>query len=101
MSGTILALLAALGGGAIVKLIEIFFIPKTTREDFAYKLREELRADIKTIRDERDKLENELDEWKAKYYDLLDKHSSLTNKYNDLLIKYEYVLKKLNPESNK
>ena len=75
MNGTIVALLAALGGGAIVKLIEVFFIPKSTREDFASKLRTELRDDIKTLREQLRQAEADVDIWKAKYYDLIEKDS--------------------------
>lgn len=101
MNGTFIALMAAIGGGALVKLIEIFFIPKSTREDFAYKLREELRADIKDIKQDKEKLEKESDEWKLKYYELLDKYSILNGKYNDLIYKHEALAIKLDVESKK
>lgn len=88
-------LIAALGGGAVVKLIEIFFIPKASKEDFATKLRDELRTDIKSLRAEITRLQTDLDEWKKKYYDIIDRYSILNGKYNDLLLKYEDLSEEL------
>lgn len=93
-----IAAIAALGGGAVVKLIEVFFIPKASKEDFAAKLRQELRGDIKTLRDEITRLQKDLDDWKKKYYDLLDKYSTLNGKYNDLLLKFEDLDNEVHPK---
>jgi len=84
-----IAALAALGGGAFVKILEVFFIPRASKEDFAAKLREELRTDIRTLRDEIGRLQKDLDAWKLKYFELLQKYSKLSSKYDELLLKYE------------
>jgi hypothetical protein len=69
------ALLAVIGtifGGAGLKIVESFLNRGKAQSDVAAAIRAELRTDVQGLRDEVRKLENELDTWKAKYYDLLD-----------------------------
>lgn len=95
-SSVAVAFISALGGGAFVYILSIFFLPKSTREDFATKLRNELRSDIKEIRIEKERLEKELDEWKTKYYQILEKYTNVIAKYEDLLNKNQELERKIN-----
>lgn len=83
-----IAIISALGGGTVIKLIEMFVLPKGTQIDYAAKLRDELRKDIDSLRKQIDHLQKDLDDWKKKYYDLLQRYSDLNSQYKDLLLKY-------------
>lgn len=72
------ALIGTVFGGAGFKIIEFFLGRKGRREDFATKLRGELRDEVTQLRREADKLHREADElrdeidsWRSKYYYLV------------------------------
>lgn len=73
-----IALIGTVFGGAGFKIIEYFLGRRGRREDFATKLRGELRDEITELRKEADKLQHEcdklrdeIDEWRTKYYALV------------------------------
>ena len=67
-----LALVGTIFGGAGLKIIESLLNRSKTQTDIAAQIRSELRTDVQGLREEIRKVEAELDEWKKKYYDLLD-----------------------------
>lgn len=72
MSNWVTILIAVLSGGVGIKLVEIFALPKVKQEDIATQIREELRKDIVEYREEVTKLRDEVDEWKMKYFTLIE-----------------------------
>jgi hypothetical protein len=72
MDPAVIALIGTVFGGAGLKAIESLLNRSKTQSDVASQIRAELRTDVQALRAELDKLEKELDAWKAKYYDLLD-----------------------------
>lgn len=79
LNSAIIALIGTIFGGAGLKAIEAFLnrsknqIEKEKAEaDMAKSMREELRTEINTLKSELRTVEKELDEWRQKYYDLLD-----------------------------
>lgn len=73
-----IALIGTVFGGAGFKIIEFFLGRKGRKEDFATKLRGELRGEVVDLRreadklhDEADELRHEIDTWRKKYYSLV------------------------------
>lgn len=67
-----LALLGALLGGSGLKVVEYLLNRSKVRDDAALQMRTELRDEIKGLREELRKVEDELDKWRGKYYELMD-----------------------------
>ena len=67
-----LALFAALLGGSGLKVIEYWLNKTKTREDTALAMRAELREEVRGLRDELRQVEEQLDLWRGKYYELMD-----------------------------
>ncbi|UUG69477.1 hypothetical protein SEA_SHAM_172 [Streptomyces phage Sham] len=67
-----LALLGALLGGSGLKFVEYWLSRSKVREDAAAQMRTELRDEIKGLREELRTVEDELDKWRGKYYELMD-----------------------------
>ncbi|QQV92525.1 hypothetical protein SEA_FORREST_185 [Streptomyces phage Forrest] len=67
-----LALLGALLGGSGLKFIEHWLNRSKVKEDAATQMRTELRDEIKVLREELRTVEDELDKWRGKYYELMD-----------------------------
>lgn len=67
-----LALLGALLGGSGLKIVEYWLNRSKIKEDAASQMRTELRNDIKGLREELRVVEDELDKWRGKYYELMD-----------------------------
>lgn len=83
-------------GAALLKLIETIIVNRNKSEESkeerffreSKELRVELRGEIKDLEKMVSKLNKELDEWRAKYWDLYQKYVSvvaLIDKYKDLL----------------
>jgi hypothetical protein len=71
MTDPVIALVAAIFGGAGLKLLENIFSRSQAKSDLATQLREELRRDVAALREEIDDIDESLDSWKQKYYNLL------------------------------
>lgn len=67
-----LALLGAVIGGSGLKIVEYLLSRSKVREDAATQMRSELRDEIKVLREELRTVEDELDKWRGKYYELMD-----------------------------
>lgn len=67
-----LALIGAVLGGSGLKVIEYWLNKSRVENDAAATFRNELRDEVKTLRNELRQAETELDAWKAKYYELMD-----------------------------
>jgi len=67
-----LALVGALLGGSGLKVIEHWLNRSKSKDNTATDFRNELRSDIKELRLELAKTEEELDKWRVKYYALMD-----------------------------
>lgn len=70
-----LALIGAVLGGSGLKFIEHYLSRPKIKDDSATAFRNELREEVKNLREELRKTEKELDEWRAKYYALVDEFS--------------------------
>ena len=67
-----LALLGALLGGSGLKFVEYWLSRSKVKEDAAAQMQTELRDEIKGLREELRTVEDELDKWRGKYYELMD-----------------------------
>jgi predicted nuclease with TOPRIM domain len=67
-----LALLGAVIGGSGLKIVEYWLSRSKVRDDAASQMRSELRDEIKVLREELRTVEDELDKWRGKYYELMD-----------------------------
>jgi hypothetical protein len=67
-----LALFAALLGGSGLKVIEYWLNRSKTQDDSAAAMRTELREEVKNLRDELRHVEEQLDLWRGKYYELME-----------------------------
>lgn len=67
-----LALIGAVLGGSGLKIIEYWLSRSKVKEDSATQMRVELREEIKELREELRTVEDELDKWRGKYYELMD-----------------------------
>lgn len=80
MSEALIALMAALFGGAGLKIIEKVLGRNKERVDIATQLRDELRTEIGALKEELRHIDENLDQWKRRYYSLLQH-------YNDIRVK--------------
>jgi uncharacterized coiled-coil DUF342 family protein len=76
-----IALVGTIFGGAGLKALEHWLGRSKVRIDEAANLRNELRIEITTLREEIKELEAEVDKWRKDYYDLRDKYSTLNTEY--------------------
>lgn len=67
-----LALIGAVLGGSGLKIMESWLNKSKVRDDAASAFRTELRDEVKNLRDELRKVETDLDNWRAKYYELME-----------------------------
>jgi hypothetical protein len=65
------ALIAAIFGGVGLKVIESVLNRSKVKNDLQAQMRLELRTDVVSLKEELDRIEVSLDEWKKKYYRLL------------------------------
>lgn len=66
-----LSLAGTVFGGVGLKIVESFLSKKKRREDVATNLRDELRTENQSLRDELHRMEASVDEWRDKYYALI------------------------------
>jgi hypothetical protein len=79
----VLALLGTVFGGAGLKLIEALLGRGKRREDIATSLRNELRTELIELRDDNEKLQTALDDWRTRYYRLVAKLATQGIKFED------------------
>ena len=70
MEPAVIALIGTIFGGVGLKLVEMVMSRGSSRDTTAAQIRTELRGDLTGIKTELATVQAELDEWKAKYYDL-------------------------------
>lgn len=85
LHGGIGALLGILG----LKLVERQFKWGAKRLDDATKMREELWSEVRSLREEMNRMDAELTEWKERYF-------NLQSEYTELKVRYEVVQEELN-----
>lgn len=76
-----LLLLALLTGGGATQLINRFWLSKKEETDAAHQLRDELRQGLAQLTTRVDKLQREADEWRERYFKLLQEHTDLSIQY--------------------
>src|ERR1044072_8397131 len=79
----IIALLGTLFGGAGLEFIKRWL--GKAKDDTATDLRNELRGELTSIKTELANVERELDEWKAKYYEVVEKNLTVKIQYENAL----------------
>lgn len=76
MNDALIALIAALAGGGVTKLIESLFGRDKAKQDIATTIRNELRTEVTELRDELRRVEYDLDRWKTRFYKMLNTANS-------------------------
>jgi uncharacterized coiled-coil DUF342 family protein len=89
MSDAALALIAALAGGSVLKVIEYWLNRGKAEVDEQSRYRDELRKDIDTLRVELTKTQTELDSWREKYFSVRDQLSEAVAQIKQELEKNE------------
>jgi len=79
-----IAVIGTVFGGAGLKGIESVLSRGKNKQDYAIKLREELREEIRVLKEELARIDHDLDEWKNKYYALLDDFIKAKNDESEL-----------------
>jgi uncharacterized protein involved in exopolysaccharide biosynthesis len=72
MDAALIALIGTIFGGVGLKVVEAIMSRGSDKDQTAHQIRQELRGDLQGIRTEMIRVQDELDEWKAKYYALLE-----------------------------
>lgn len=78
LDATLLTLLGAIFGGALLKLAEYFVTRGKAKVDEATAIRAELRVAIKDLTTEKEGVEAQRDTWRERYYSQLEKYSEQT-----------------------
>lgn len=76
-----IALIGTVFGGAGLKVIEKVLSKGMVKDDIATNLRTELRKDATELRAELKVVEHELDNWKVKYFELLQQFIELKSEH--------------------
>ena len=87
-------LLALISGGVITWLLNRFWLSKKEETDVARQLRDEMRQQLTEFDSRLTKLQTELDDWRVKYFKLLEEHTAL--KLENMKLRAELDL--LNPK---
>lgn len=82
---SIIAVVVALFGGAGLKIVERWLSRGQVKEDYGLKLRTELREDLNRLRTQLEETETELDQWREKYFTLLEQFVNAKAKLEDAL----------------
>lgn len=67
-----IALIGTMLGGVGLKFVEHWLSRSKIRDDTATQLRNELRTEIQSLKQELNNVEADLDKWRGKYYELMD-----------------------------
>lgn len=81
----IFALVGTVFGGAGLEITRRWLSRNKERDDTATELRKELRDELANLKKELDEVEEQLDAWKQKYYDLLQQFISVKGQLEDAL----------------
>jgi len=79
----LMALIGTLFGGAGLEFIRRWLGKAKEKDDTATALRQELRTELTAMKVEQAALEKELDEWKQKYYDVVEKYLTIKIQYEN------------------
>ena len=71
----IISLLGAIFAGAGLKIVEHLLKKAKDKEDIASSLRTELRVELAALKKELSEAERAIDEWRDRYYDMIEKHT--------------------------
>lgn len=74
LSVAIISLITALFAGTGLKVVERFLQKSKEKDDAATGIRNELRAELTALKVEMLAVERDLDVWKAKYYEVIEKY---------------------------
>lgn len=77
-----IALIGTVLGGTGLKLLESFLSRGQGKADAATSMREELRKESTTLREELRIVEKDLDSWKEKYFLLLQEYLELKSQFS-------------------
>ena len=102
MNSAIIALIGTIFGGAGLKVIEALLNrsknkmdERKSEADIATGMREELRKEVASLKDELRRVEGELDTWRQKYYDLLEQFIQVKNSLDASLVQIRAETKAL------
>jgi len=95
-------------GGVLVRLVQIFFIPKKQLKELQLdefktlneedrRMRAEMLQRITDLEKQVKEVRHEVDEWREKYFKILKEHSALQIKYSRLKAEFERLRKSLKP----
>lgn len=70
----IISLVTALFAGTGLKVVEKFVSKSKEKDDAATNIRNELRGELTALKLEMQVVERDLDAWKAKYYEVIEKY---------------------------
>jgi predicted nuclease with TOPRIM domain len=76
--------IAVLGGGGLLKLLELFFNRSRQVEDTRFLERDNLRKDLRAVRDEVSELREEIADLRERYDNLLEENSSIRTRFYTL-----------------
>ena len=65
-------IVTAISSGAIIQALNIFLLPRAKKEDIAAEIRDELREDIKSYKNEVTELRNEVNLWRVRYFRVIE-----------------------------
>lgn len=91
MSSVVIAMIAALFGGAGLKIIEHFLSRGKTKIDIARELRTELRDEVLVLRDEVKELDKRVDKWKHKYFDCQNRMADMYSELRECDVKMKHM----------
>jgi len=86
-----IALIGTVVGGVVLKVSETWLARGRVQKDDARVIREELRSTVTTQREDIRELEDEVNEWRSKYYDLRDSYMKVQTELQIALnsVRYE------------
>jgi predicted nuclease with TOPRIM domain len=90
----IIALIAAAGGYAAAEIIKVLFPSKADQMNASQQLRDDLIKLRGDMQEQIRQTQKDLDEWKDKYYQLLEDYNEMHNSFNKLQKEYEHLQSK-------
>lgn len=78
------AAITAVVGAFLLKWLDRLIGKEVRKESAESQLRSELRADVLVLRDKLDSAEKKMDEWREKYYALLQEYTLLRTRFVEI-----------------